>query len=449
MKKLIILVSLITYFSVELIQANNYVWLHGLNDNSGCWTIYDQTFTPGIGTRVWYSSNNSIPGIASGIWGNSTFNYDTNNYENLSSKSNVILIGHSLGGLVAREIEAKHTGNIKGIITIGTPHQGAPIENGLANGGVKQLAGKVYDKLMASISSSLGCLTGGIFSFQVGNDTWLGAQALADLYKVPAIDLLMGSLPIPNGSQPSEKDMQVGSAYLNNSPKVNVPILCFAAEEGRWALARMAYCGENKAKLQTDPTINANGTYDQNGYDIQQIAVDGCYIFSGIHAAITINCAAAGFCDPYLWYIGGLNAIASYNWYSMADYLNNGLDYDHGVLVGNCGYEQRSYCYTTMVCQGQNPPPTLEEGPQHVTAPVCVYVPATICVTSTVTVPVGNDGLVSTYTQTLNTNQGVNVIIPSSTIKSVNHMEEFNHPNTKEAFRSTIVDGANGPYFQK
>jgi phosphoribosylformylglycinamidine (FGAM) synthase-like enzyme len=67
------------------------------------------------------------------------------------------------------------------------------------------------------------------------------------------------------------------------------------------------------------------------------------------------------------------------------------------------------------------------------------YVPATVCVTSTVTVPVGNDGLISTNTQTLNTNQGMNVIIPTATINSVNHMEEFNHPNTKQNLKKRLL----------
>lgn len=135
---------------------------------------------------------------------------------------------------------------------------------------------------------------------------------------------------------------------------------------------------------------------------------------------------------------------------SQSNYLNNGLDYDHGVLVGNCGYEQRSYCYTTMVCQGQNPPPpALEVRPQHIAAPVCVYVPATVCITSTVAIPVGNDGIVSTYTQTLKPEQGLNVIIPSSTIKGVNHMEEFNHPKTRAEFEKAIVLGGTYPLLFK
>ena len=49
-----------------------------------------------------------------------------------------IIIGHSLGGLVARAVEYEISNNnygidLVGIITIGTPHQGAPAANVLAN----------------------------------------------------------------------------------------------------------------------------------------------------------------------------------------------------------------------------------------------------------------------------------------------------------------------------
>lgn len=362
------LISLITYFCIGQMHANNYVWLHGLNDNYKCWKIYNEALTPGIGIQSYYicaysdGTSYTIPQIANHVWNNSYNSYqDQNgnviNYHigetnyNLAFKSDMILIGHSLGGLVSRELEAHYNGNsnIKGIITIGTPHQGAAIENQLANGGVKQLAGTAYDKVTGAISSSIGCITGGIFSFDAGFGTWLGAVTLADIFKDAALNKLMGSYA--NGTSLNEHDMQEGSSFINNLPTVKVPILCFAAEEDRWTLARLAYCASNKDTLQNNPTINANGTYDQTGYDIQQVAVDACCIFGTIHAAITIDCALGGVVDPYLFYLAGLNAAASYNWYSVADYLNNGLDYDLGVMVGNCYYEPHSYCYTGLVCQ--------------------------------------------------------------------------------------------------
>jgi hypothetical protein len=39
----------------------------------------------------------------------------------------------------------------------------------------------------------------------------------------------------------------------------------------------------------------------------------------------------------------------------------------------------------------------------------------------------------------MNQSAGTNVIIPDHTIKGVNHMEEYNHPNTKAEFIQTFA----------
>jgi len=41
-------------------QSNNYIWLHGLNDGTSCWSIYQNAFTPYNGYRLGYVSDRSI-----------------------------------------------------------------------------------------------------------------------------------------------------------------------------------------------------------------------------------------------------------------------------------------------------------------------------------------------------------------------------------------------------
>ena len=72
-----------------------------------------------------------------------------------------------------------------------------------------------------------------------------------------------------------------------------------------------------------------------------------------------------------------------------------------------------------------------------------------VCENRIVAVPVGNDGVVSTYTQQLDKSKGTNVIWANATIKGVNHMEEFNHPNTKESFRLALETTTFGSFFKK
>jgi pimeloyl-ACP methyl ester carboxylesterase len=42
---------------------------------------------------------------------------------------NIIIFAHSMGGIIAEHIAAKHPGNVKGIIFAGTPHLGSPLAN--------------------------------------------------------------------------------------------------------------------------------------------------------------------------------------------------------------------------------------------------------------------------------------------------------------------------------
>jgi len=55
-----------------------------------------------------------------------------------------------------------------------------------------------------------------------------------------------------------------------------------------------------------------------------------------------------------------------------------------------------------------------------------------------ISVPVGNDGIVSTYTQLLDKTKGTNVIWANTIIKGVNHMEEFNHYKTRKEFDDVL-----------
>ena len=416
---------------ITQLNANNYVWLHGLNDNYNCWKVYDNAFTPGISSRPGYSSNNSIANIANSVW--------NNNY--LSYRSDIILIGHSLGGLIAREIESKKYSNVKAIITIGTPHQGAYVENAIAQGKQHEFVSSLSNKFAIGLSASTAALVGPFWPVQAGVIVVIDGTIMVVTNKVlvPYIESQMA-----DGSLQSEKDMQVGSTYMNTASarKVNVPILCFAAEEDRWSVARLAYCASNKDKLNSDATLNSDGSYDKTGYNYLQAAQTGCYTLSGIHAGCAAGALALGWWNPWGWWAAGVNTAAGIYWLTTGNYLNNGLDYDYSVLLGSYAYEQRSYCYQKMVCPQAPLPYEPVKGKQNIIAPPtystddCYY--ETVCETRTVAIPCAHDGTVSTYTQQLDKSKGTNVIWATSTIKGVNHMEEFNHYKTRKEFDDVL-----------
>ena len=209
-----------------------------------------------------------------------------------------------------------------------------------------------------------------------------------------------------------------------DSRKVNVPILCFAAEEDRWQLARTLYCGKNMDNLQSNSDINADGSYDQTGYNQMNQMAQNCTVMGVGHTALAVGFAALGaFVNPYFFILSGTNGLAAAAWYSNTSYINNSLDFNHAVYVGAFRYEDRTDCRQFLWWK--------------------------TCTTKTYTIPESHDGIVSVKSQYLATTKGTNVIIPAATIKNVNHMEEFNHKNTKAEFSNAIEKGTYGPTFKK
>ena len=435
MKKIIFTLALILMtLGVNQSKANNYIWMHGLYDDNNCWNIYNNALTPGIGTCIYYSCKQGIPSAATKTWNNSDPSTSASPYFNINGKRDMILVGHSLGGLVAREMQYQYAnqkdvyGNpkVKGIITMGTPNEGAQIENELANKGVKGLASKVTLKFEVSTGLSIASLIS-IFPYSLVSGVTTGYKFVSfiETFKSAALDKAMGSFA--NGTQTCEKQMRVGSTYMNDTlanRKVTVPILCFAAEEDRWQLARLAYAAQGHYTLQTNSNINSTGTYDQTGYDYMQSGVNVSNIIGEVHTGIAAACVGIGFACPYYWYVGGLNGVAAASWFGNASYLNNGLDFDHAVLVGASHVDRIDTWHKVWFVKWVT--------------------------TQYITVPEPHDGVVPTKSQYLATSKGTNVIIPAQTIKGVNHMEEFNHPNTKAELNKAIVLGGYKPdTFQK
>ncbi len=405
-------------------QSNNYIWLHGLNDDTSCWSIYQQALTPYIYSstaynnyRFGYSSDRSIEKIASDMWTAKTGYFG----------SGTILIGHSMGGLIARELEYNHSGSIKGIITIGTPHQGAPVLRELSNGGANKLTRKVGDKVKSSVNTSVAAIFIPIPGIGLTLAVLTSAR-IDDLYKylvLPYIDKTINEEVAKNYGADCSKDMIPGSAYMNKiaNRKVNVPILTFACQEDRWQLARLGYCTANNPTLQTNASANTDGNYDMGGYN-QLNSLNGKFKTVGeIHANIASVCAVAGFFFSYFRTLSALHSCASVSWKSTAGYIDNGLDYDHADLIGAYHIDEITHNHKFLRRRWKT------------------Y--------SYVKVTEPHDGVVSINSQQLDKSKGTEVIWAASTIKGVNHMEEFNHKNTRAEFEKAIVLGGYTDTFKK
>ncbi len=436
-----IFITTILLSIISIASANNYVWLHGMNDAYNCWKIYDEAFTPGISDRFYYVCDTSISVIAS----RRNYNYTTSRYETMYGKKDMILIGHSMGGIVAREIEYNHRSNVKGIITIGTPHEGAMVLNELNNGGANLLSKKVIKKAKNSVQASIAAISSIIFGFSNSNflnglisSSLIVGLDVADYLLMPTVEQsIEDQKKGMNINSKGIQDMVKGSPYMQTiaSRKVNVPILTFACEEDRWALARTGYCAStktspdkplsNKYRLQTEPTLNSAGNFDMGGYNQLKDINNTCYIIGGGHAVLATAAFALGFTYPKFFYTATMNGIASGFWFDAALYIDNGLDYDNAVLVGAYHDEIKEIKFKLF-------------GKWYV-IPI-----------SRIRVPEPHDGIVPVNSQLLPYERGTRVIHANTTIKGVNHMEQFNHPKTRAEFKKAIEDGAYAPEtFQK
>lgn len=148
-RRLSVLLGLLLAGSASAQAQFDYVLLHGLNSSANAMNqialalkesglarhIYNQSYdtrTDGVAVQAGQINNsvewnpNANGGRGAPMPGGQTFKGDFP----------FILIGHSMGGLRARyyaQYVAPKNPNLKGIITLGTPHSGAPIINGGAN----------------------------------------------------------------------------------------------------------------------------------------------------------------------------------------------------------------------------------------------------------------------------------------------------------------------------
>lgn len=133
----IILVSLSAGQSA--LAQRGALWVHGLKDDSSQWAHWESLFSGQrhffarnqlVDNANHYSSYGSRDGVI--VMANN-LRTGLNGY-NSSTDNRSIFFGHSMGGVVGRDIDVNHTGDFGGIITAGSPLDGAHIANATRSG---------------------------------------------------------------------------------------------------------------------------------------------------------------------------------------------------------------------------------------------------------------------------------------------------------------------------
>ncbi|NJN28123.1 MAG: hypothetical protein HC819_20205 [Cyclobacteriaceae bacterium] len=322
-------------------------------------------------------------------------------------------IGHSLGGLLMREIanddKNKNTPNrnFGGIITVGSPMNGAMIVNKLKNGefdsymnhGAGELAKGPLRQLMG-ISYII------VQSFP--------AKKLQDILKSA-----YGNL-VPQDQ--TATDLQEKSDYLELARNyyINLPKVSIYGNENRPVHYRLASTSEGKPDSYYPNIINmARGVYNSN------------YI-SNIGLA---------FLNP-------LNAYRAAGWKAGRDYLDNSSETGWNNLIGAVRTEKRQSCYQEFICGNDySCYQAIETYEDYLACEAQCH--RQVCTTITVHYNQPSDGLLHKSTQIgERTNATTSSWSPNATFESLgaNHNEYGQHPGTRQNL-ILILNGENVPPF--
>ena len=188
--------------SVCAYGQRNISWLHGLGGNSITWDQMEDIFeierleiTPSSTFSPGYQSQLGVSAASNDIVINGKIPFDNNG----------IIIGHSMGGIVARNIDHINTGQFGGIITVGSPNLGAAISNSLDNGDVDDAFNFACDELLAGPLSEPP-----IFALPI-----IGGFAADQICDVLNDELILPELVGQNNQ--SAIDLQVGSSVMTGT----------------------------------------------------------------------------------------------------------------------------------------------------------------------------------------------------------------------------------------
>lgn len=231
MKKiyLILIASLIT-FNLHAQVDRIVFWLHGLGGDDAAFSRVSTATTFNTSTpvpnypprKIWsvqlgyenfdYSLETAagyvLPGIVAADGINSLYG--------ITNKSNNFIIAHSMGGLVARDVDRLYTLNpwlerrINGIVTFGTAHQGAQIINSRA-----------ANLFPGFIDDACNDLTIGPIKEQINDNFWLRwfiSDKVVLSVLQPLCTVLSGTVPLAftDFSDPISNDFKVGAPALSN-----------------------------------------------------------------------------------------------------------------------------------------------------------------------------------------------------------------------------------------
>ena len=335
----------------------------GFNNSNRTWIYYndfDGSYRNSF-RRLDYPSKgvNGISHVADKVLIDNTFDATTKR----------IGVGHSMGGLVIKELIRKNPNTYGGFITIGTPHRGSRIANAVDNGKTTQFFKDINSKLMnpVRVGSKISFLdfidlklwiisprwvlivkdiiayTGIFVTYQLS----IGSEVFYDI----ANDLIVNFVPVLIDKEfappPLRNDLKVGSAFTKSLESMtgitgdkNFPMVTIYGEEKDRALYRLIG-GRNDEDEVLDLFNSITNTYF--------IVSTAYYTAAAIDAVI----GGVNWWNPFGWYSiakSAANAWAGSLFNDTGHYLKNNIHNEWSYLIGAYRTEHKSYSYYKWVC---------------------------------------------------------------------------------------------------
>lgn len=310
---------------VGINSDRNVIFLHGLGGNSTDWRDFVNRYAIGGGEPRRMTSNNQFYPTTGSL--NTIFAGAPTSNRGASS----LAIGHSLGGVVARNLDRTNPGTFAGgLITVGSPLDGATIANSVLDGRAASGISNGTSTMLRGPYATLAFLWSPLFT--IGADA-ITATFLPSVMNFIIIDQNVANLPTMN-------DLQVGGNGIELE-KAAAPT----------ATPKISIWGNEESPTHW----NILGTMqNKNVANIADITADVYGIVSLTHLTI----GAFNWWNGFGWW----NFFAAFEWYAGYDWLAYRSEpvWNHIIradLVGTqCYQEERNFCqYDMTTCDDMNP----------------------------------------------------------------------------------------------
>lgn len=297
------------------------VFLHGLNEDFTDWTAYVNHFTT-TDTRRMNPFNQNFSSVGG-------LNAIFNRVSTAGSGGTSIAICHSLGGVVARNLDSRNPSTstnpfVGGIVTVGSPLDGAPIANALLNGAAFDAINNSANTMARGPLATIGHIFGPLFQF-AGYDitTSLLPGIISDELQINKF-----------GGLATISDIQVGGSGIT-AEQTLAPT----------ATPKISIWGNENSP--THWNITATST-KKNVADMAASTSD----FYEIHYWFYLARGSGAWWNAWGWW----NFYAAYEWYAGMDWVDSDSERIWNNIIGSdlvgtqCYQEARVFCAPDENC---------------------------------------------------------------------------------------------------